>query len=298
MKRVTLFLSILLVADLIFAQDIAKKHGFNKETLTLSKGKYEEIFTNNEVVQIGTVLINTKTNKVVKFLEADTTKQGYKAETSSRFLSIDPLAEKYPYLSPYVYCLNNPIRWVDRDGRAPGDPFSSVGAAAKDWGNYYNGASIIRGKEFGSRIYQTTTNGKTSYSYSEANIGSSNGVRLSDTPNGEPTEATIHSHGEYIEGDRNNDFSNTDKWSSYNLEVDAYLTTPDGSLKKYDPYTTKTSTISTDLPSDPKDPERKNDNDPTDLPAEERRQQTTSEQDKKPELKLPEHQRDKFQWTF
>ncbi len=118
MKRVTLFLSILLVADLIFAQDIAKKHGFNKKTLTLSKGKYEEIFTNSEVMQIGTVLINTKTNKVVEFLQADNTKQGYKAETSSRFLSIDPLAEKYPYLSPYVYCANNPIKYIDPDGRA------------------------------------------------------------------------------------------------------------------------------------------------------------------------------------
>ena len=41
---------------------------------------------------------------------------------------------------------------------------------------------------------------------------------------------------------------------------------PDGSLKKYDPYTTETTVESTGLPSDPKDPNRKNDVKPTDIP--------------------------------
>ena len=33
------------------------------------------------------------------------------------FKSIDPLAEKYPWLSPYNHCANNPLRFVDRDGK-------------------------------------------------------------------------------------------------------------------------------------------------------------------------------------
>ena len=34
-----------------------------------------------------------------------------------RFTSIDPLCEKYPYLSPYAYCGNNPMNAIDPDGR-------------------------------------------------------------------------------------------------------------------------------------------------------------------------------------
>lgn|GEM_PF-3498725 len=35
----------------------------------------------------------------------------------SIWLSVDPLAEKYPSVSPYAYALNNPVKFVDPDGR-------------------------------------------------------------------------------------------------------------------------------------------------------------------------------------
>jgi len=38
-----------------------------------------------------------------------------------RFMSMDPLTEKYNFQSPYVYAVNNPIYFVDKDGMAPED---------------------------------------------------------------------------------------------------------------------------------------------------------------------------------
>ncbi|MCR4812941.1 MAG: hypothetical protein K5867_10170 [Bacteroidales bacterium] len=34
----------------------------------------------------------------------------------SLWLSVDPMADKYPSLSPYNYCAWNPMRLVDPDG--------------------------------------------------------------------------------------------------------------------------------------------------------------------------------------
>ena len=53
------------------------------------------------------------------------------------FTSIDPLAEKYYSWSPYVCCLNNPVNWIDQDGRDP--------RKLADW------------KTFGKAVYNATT---------------------------------------------------------------------------------------------------------------------------------------------
>ena len=36
---------------------------------------------------------------------------------TGRFLSIDPMAEKYYNISPYAYCANNPMRYIDPTGK-------------------------------------------------------------------------------------------------------------------------------------------------------------------------------------
>ena len=47
----------------------------------------------------------------------------------SIWLSVDPMADKYPSMSPYTYCANNPVQLVDPDGRKI-DPSSE-----KNWNN-------------------------------------------------------------------------------------------------------------------------------------------------------------------
>ena len=41
----------------------------------------------------------------------------YYSSSLPLWLSVDPLADKYPNLSPYVHCNWNPIKYVDPDGK-------------------------------------------------------------------------------------------------------------------------------------------------------------------------------------
>ena len=128
MRKLSFYLVFILIlsSQVINAQDIFKQHGFDKKPLTLSNGHYNEFFNNDVVVQIGSILLNTQTNQIIAFIDEDTTKALYLAELPSRWLSPDPLAAKYPQVSPYVYCLNNPIRFIDPDGRIVRDPQGSI----------------------------------------------------------------------------------------------------------------------------------------------------------------------------
>jgi len=41
----------------------------------------------------------------------------YDSDLMTGWLSVDPMADKYPSLSPYAYCGWNPVKLVDPDGR-------------------------------------------------------------------------------------------------------------------------------------------------------------------------------------
>ena len=49
-----------------------------------------------------------------------------------RFNMVDPLAEKYYWISPYVYCLNSPVRFIDPDGRDWRDVIRGISEAFID----------------------------------------------------------------------------------------------------------------------------------------------------------------------
>ena len=51
----------------------------------------------------------------------------YYSSDLSIWLSVDPMAAKYPSLSPYVYCADNPVRCVDPNGEEINPIFNKAG---------------------------------------------------------------------------------------------------------------------------------------------------------------------------
>jgi len=118
--RIKLIVLLLCVVATSFADDFPwKKYGLNPKVLTLSKGKYKEFHDMETVVQIGSVYFNTETRKIVGFVKKDTTSKvlSMDAHTVSRWFSPDPLSEEYSSWSPYNYVMNNPVMFIDPDGR-------------------------------------------------------------------------------------------------------------------------------------------------------------------------------------
>ena len=197
---------------------------------------------------------------------------------------MDPLCEKYYNVSPYVYCLNNPVRLVDYKGMAPGDFFLTVDKAAIDFGLYYNDNSIRERTEYGSTIIKVVNKkGQKGYTYTVANRGDDGGVICSKGPWGYKPIAEIHTHGHCSVNDPepcyDNDFSGMPRNDGKNIDKskdlrnikndmdignanerqrDSYLVTPNGSLKKYSPKTGKVTLISEEMPSDYHDSSRVN----------------------------------------
>ncbi len=62
----------------------------------------------------------------------------------SIFISVDPLADKYPNWSPYTYTLNNPVRYIDPDGRMVVDV---LGDPPKWWTNGVDKWNRLNNKE-------------------------------------------------------------------------------------------------------------------------------------------------------
>jgi len=185
-----------------------------------------------------------------------------------RWFAVDPLAEEYYNWSPYVYCLNTPVLLIDKDGMlpGPGDLFNTPRDAAKDWGMYYNGTSIINKREMASSIY--SKDGK--YFYTKAQTLGAHGGKIIVESN---TVATIHSHGEYtglisnggiLYKVEDNPFSRSDIKASEEIGLIGFLATPNGSLLEYNPENQKIEIVSMNLPSDPNDPGRLNEIPPVD----------------------------------
>ena len=65
----------------------------------------------------------------------------YDSDLMTGWLSVDPMADKYPNISPYAYCAWNPIKLVDPDGEEIADYYDI-------YGNYLGTDGIADGRIF------------------------------------------------------------------------------------------------------------------------------------------------------
>ena len=91
----------------------------------------------------------------------------YYSSDLSVWLSVDPMASKYPSLSPYTYCANNPVRVVDPDGEEIWIP------GVDEKGNVTYTAE--KGDNHDSFVKQFDTQGKSREIFKNAGLGINSG---------------------------------------------------------------------------------------------------------------------------
>ena len=82
-------------------------------------------------------------------------------ELMTMWLSVDPMADKYPSISPYAYCAWNPMKLVDPDGREFGDYYNKKGKYLGWDGNNDNNVYIICNRADIKRIKNNDKKGRT-----------------------------------------------------------------------------------------------------------------------------------------
>ena len=118
MKVIFSFIVILLFSYTLCAQTVEtpfKKYGYDVLVATSSKGEFTEFHDQKDIVEIGSLLYNTKTKQIVQVL--DEGESTIDISTAIAAMSIDPHCEKYYWISPYAYVANNPLKYIDPDGR-------------------------------------------------------------------------------------------------------------------------------------------------------------------------------------
>ncbi len=123
--RYPYFFALLLALGLplvAHAQQPFEQFGVKVKILTLTNGRYPEFFDNDSLRRIGTVVYDTRLERVAYLLPPDSLVGRLESDITARWISVDPLAEKDAHISPYVYVQNNPVRYMDPDGRELVDP--------------------------------------------------------------------------------------------------------------------------------------------------------------------------------
>ncbi|WPV63958.1 hypothetical protein [Chitinophaga sp. LS1] len=117
MNLIFILLLLFSISSIAQNKNPYKKIGKKASIVTLTSGKYKELFDEDSIQKIGTALININTMQVVHLMDENTEiRRRPDNSTSSRFLSTDPLTGSFSMLSPYQYASNRPIDGIDLDG--------------------------------------------------------------------------------------------------------------------------------------------------------------------------------------
>ena len=92
----------------------------------------------------------------------------YDSDLMTGWLSVDPMADKYPGLSPYAYCAKNPVKLVDPDGRDIWELNSTGNIVNRISDNNYDQIRILDSK------------GKITYSSFKFEYGTISEIKLSN----------------------------------------------------------------------------------------------------------------------
>jgi len=124
---------------------------------------------------------------------------------SGRFMTVDPLAEKYYSISPYAYCAGNPVKYVDVKGQWIKD---ATGAKVDVTYNENGSLSFSKNADANTmkmaNAMNLTETGRSMLQYTDI---SSIGVRMiisSDTKVETVNGKKIYTNGETLQGNLNN----------------------------------------------------------------------------------------------
>lgn len=117
MKKILALLVAFSSIQMAYAQNPFEQFGYKGKILTATNGRFNEFHDLDSVVQIGSVLLDVNKLVIIGDAPIDTVSYMPSPTVISRWLSPDPMSEKYMSWSPYNFAINNPILFVDPDGR-------------------------------------------------------------------------------------------------------------------------------------------------------------------------------------